>query len=104
MTDKIQSVMTKNPITLAVDHHPGEAIEVMRNSNFRYLPVVDHNRELRGMVSQHDLMALDLKEMFLKSTRRSIVDFFKFSPIYILIVAIMIYIASRRDAHFCLEV
>lgn len=93
MTDKMQTVMTKKPKTLTADHHAGDAIELMRKGNFRYLPIVDHNKNLRGIVSQHDLMALDLKEMFLKSAHRGIMDFFKLSPIYILLLAIMIYIA-----------
>ncbi len=53
----VREIMTADPDTLAPDDTASDAIRMMRNRNYRHLPVVDGGRVV-GMVSVRDLYAV----------------------------------------------
>ena len=55
MSEKIQTDMTSEPVSIASDVTIGEAQEVMRNWGMRHLPVVD-GAELVGVISDRDIL------------------------------------------------
>lgn len=52
----IEQIMTKDPRTLPDSAPASEAVLLMARRNFRHLPVVDANNEVRGIVSTTDLL------------------------------------------------
>ncbi len=58
---RVEEVMTVDPLTV----HPDESVEscmvLMRNHNFRHLPICDGGK-LKGLVSLRDLLLRDLSE------------------------------------------
>lgn len=54
---KVAEIMTGNPDTLAPNDTAADAIRMMRERNYRHLPVVDGERVV-GMVSVRDLYAV----------------------------------------------
>jgi CBS domain-containing protein len=52
-----RDIMTANPDTLAPDDKASEAVRLMRERNYRHLPVVEGTRVV-GMVSVRDLYAV----------------------------------------------
>ena len=52
--DLVSSVMTTDVVTVTPDTSIGEAITLLRDGNFRQLPVVEENR-LVGIVTDRDL-------------------------------------------------
>jgi CBS domain-containing protein len=55
-TTTLGQIMTANPDTLAPEDTALDALELMRERNYRHLPVVDNGRVV-GMVSIRDLYA-----------------------------------------------
>lgn len=93
LTDNIETVMTKNPKTLKTSHRTGDAIEVMKKGNIRYLPIIDDHGNLAGMISLRDLVSLDWEDLWIKLKRRGLVEFFQSSQAFVLLSAALIYIA-----------
>jgi len=56
-TTVVREVMTGNPDTLAPSNTASDAIRMMKNRNYRHLPVVD-GAHVVGMVSVRDLYAV----------------------------------------------
>lgn len=56
-TTMARDIMTANPDTLSPDDEAAEAIRLMRERNYRHLPVVD-GETVVGMVSVRDLYAV----------------------------------------------
>ncbi len=54
---RVVDVMTKDPVTVAPEQAPIEALRLMRDRNFRHLPVVDQG-QLIGVLSIRDLLLL----------------------------------------------
>jgi CBS domain-containing protein len=52
---RVESYMTRDPITLPPDHLPSEAAQIMHDRKFRHIPVVEDG-ELIGVVSIRDLV------------------------------------------------
>ena len=52
----IDDVMTRMPQTIREEESASKAIELMRSSGVRRLPVVDHRGKLRGLVTLDDLL------------------------------------------------
>jgi len=52
---KVKDIMTKNPITVPFDFTVEETAEVLLNNKISGVPVVDHERELVGVITQTDL-------------------------------------------------
>lgn len=70
----VQDVMTVNVATLHPNDHVGAAAQVFLKHLFHGLPIVDENRELKGIVTTHDILKYEfLKEypddQFIKATR-----------------------------------
>ncbi|MBM3570911.1 MAG: CBS domain-containing protein [Alphaproteobacteria bacterium] len=64
-TTTLADVMTRNPDTVAPDSLALRALEMMRESGYRHLPVVEPNGRLVGIVSIRDLyfaVKTDLEE------------------------------------------
>jgi len=59
----LAQVMTANPETLAPDDLAITALKMMRQSNYRHLPVVDGNGRVISMVSIRDLYAAVTTEL-----------------------------------------
>ncbi len=56
-TTRVRDIMTADPDTLAPDNTAADAIRMMREHNYRHLPVVD-GATVVGMVSVRDLYAV----------------------------------------------
>jgi len=56
-TTLARDIMTANPDTLSPDDKASDAIRMMRERNYRHLPVVD-GQKVVGMVSVRDLYAV----------------------------------------------
>ena len=56
-TTLARDIMTRNPDTLSPDDRASDAIRLMRERNYRHLPVVD-GANVVGMVSVRDLYAV----------------------------------------------
>lgn len=52
----VEQIMTKGPYTLSGSAPASEAVLLMARRNFRHLPIVDANDEVRGIVSTTDLL------------------------------------------------
>jgi CBS domain-containing protein len=55
-TLNVEAVMTKNPVTILLNHSIKEAAEILSSHSFHSLPVVDDNHELQGIVTSADLI------------------------------------------------
>ncbi|MCP4369430.1 MAG: CBS domain-containing protein [Deltaproteobacteria bacterium] len=52
---KINDLMVHNPITITEKASVGDAIELMKVNSIRHLPVVSHNKVLKGFLTLADL-------------------------------------------------
>jgi CBS domain-containing protein len=59
---RLENVMTPDPVVLAPNDPPSNALELMRVRGFRHLPIVDEN-EIVGIVSIRDLYAATKKQL-----------------------------------------
>jgi CBS domain-containing protein len=62
-TTTVGAVMTPDPDTLEADDQPAQALRMMREHNYRHLPVVDGDHNVIGMVSVRDLYAFVQSEL-----------------------------------------
>ncbi|WP_448534182.1 CBS domain-containing protein [Parathermosynechococcus lividus] len=53
---QVQDVMTPNPHTVSVDAPISEAARLMVTHHISRLPVLDHDGQLVGIISRHDLL------------------------------------------------
>ncbi len=53
---EVQTIMTRNPVTISPDASAHDALKKMREYNVRHLPVIDKNGKPLGMVSVRDLL------------------------------------------------
>jgi CBS domain-containing protein len=60
-TTCVAEVMTNDPLTIGMDYSPDCCATLMRQHNFRHLPVCHHGK-LVGMVSLRDILLHDLNE------------------------------------------
>ena len=52
----VKDRMTPNPVTVTPDTSVSEALNVMRQSKVRRMPVVDKRGQLLGIVAEKDLL------------------------------------------------
>ena len=57
----VRDYMTPTPIAVNPDTSVEEAVQIMLEHGFRHLPVVDGERELKGVVSIRDLAKAGIK-------------------------------------------
>ncbi len=57
----VRDYMTPTPIAVNPDTTVEEAVQIMMEHGFRHLPVVDGERELKGVVSIRDLARAGIK-------------------------------------------
>lgn len=62
-TTAVGEVMTRDPDTLKADDKPALALRMMRDRNYRHLPVVDDDGTVSAMVSVRDLYAFVLEDL-----------------------------------------
>lgn len=55
LEEKVENVMTKNPITILYSEYINKALYIMSENNIRHLPVVNKEGKLVGMVSIRDI-------------------------------------------------
>jgi len=55
-TTRVGEVMTKNLIHTSAQQKISEAMALMTEKRFRHLPVLDDNKELKGMISIGDMV------------------------------------------------
>jgi CBS domain-containing membrane protein len=55
----INEIMTVNPITLGQNATLDEAGSLMREHRIRHVPIVGEDKELLGLITQRDLLAVD---------------------------------------------
>jgi CBS domain-containing protein len=53
--EKLENVMTKNPLTLKPNEPLSKAAILMSEKGFRHIPVVDEKNELVGIISARDV-------------------------------------------------
>ena len=58
----INEIMTSNPITLGQDATLDEAGALMSEHRIRHVPIVGEDREVLGLITQRDLLALGSAE------------------------------------------
>ncbi len=61
----ISYIMNKNPLTVKENDYLSRAKELMANSNYRGLPVVDEDKHLRGIVTRSDIIKKHTKKVIL---------------------------------------
>ncbi len=59
MNEKVRSIMTKDPITVAPNSKISEAVAILKKYKIEHLPVVDESNYLTGIVSFYDLWQLN---------------------------------------------
>jgi len=57
----VRDYMTATPVAVTPDTTVEEAVQLMMEKGFRHLPVVDGERELKGVVSIRDLARVGIK-------------------------------------------
>jgi CBS domain-containing protein len=57
----VRDYMTPTPVAVSPDTTVEEAVQIMMDKGFRHLPVVDGERELKGVVSIRDLAKVGIK-------------------------------------------
>ena len=65
----VGEVMTPRPVTLGPEATLGQALLVMQEGGFRYLPVVEHDRPI-GIVRAHEALDPALDEFVCEMRRR----------------------------------
>jgi Predicted signal-transduction protein containing cAMP-binding and CBS domains len=55
LEEKVENVMTKNPITISYNEYINKALFLMSENNIRHLPVVNKEGKLVGMISIRDI-------------------------------------------------
>jgi len=60
--DPVKKHMMKRPTTVFIRTPAHKTAEKMYNNNFRYLPVIDHEENLIGMISDLDIISTLLRE------------------------------------------
>jgi CBS domain-containing protein len=55
-TTKVREVMTADPAVAFRETSPGDALRTMVEKHFRHLPVVDHERNVLGILSIRNLL------------------------------------------------
>jgi CBS domain-containing protein len=68
-TVAVGAVMTAPPVTIGPDASLGQALLVMQEGGFRYLPVVEHDRPI-GIVRAHEALDPALDEFVCEMRRR----------------------------------
>jgi CBS domain-containing protein len=61
-TSRVDRWMTHDPVTIGQDASVGEALDVMLESGFRHLVVVDGGGDVAGIVSMRDLSRRTVRE------------------------------------------
>jgi len=61
----ISHIMNKNPLTVKEKDYLSRARELMANSNYRGLPVVDENTHLKGILTRSDIIKKHAKKVIL---------------------------------------
>jgi acetoin utilization protein AcuB len=57
---KVEEIMTKNPVTVPFDYTVEETAEVLLNNKISGAPVVDHERQMVGTITQTDIFRVIL--------------------------------------------
>lgn len=58
----IREIMTPNPVTVSPDDTIGRAAQLMLNYMIGGLPVIDHNNELVGIITESDIFRLVVRD------------------------------------------
>ncbi len=56
---KVESVMTRNIMTISPDKPFGHALHMMYEGGFRHLPVIDDSGQPIGLLAAHDALDMD---------------------------------------------
>lgn len=70
----IQYSMTPDPVTITSDMEVTEAAEMLKEHNFRHLPVVAEDNILLGMVTDRDLRSACPSSMLSQKERRQVLE------------------------------
>ena len=62
----IESIMIRDPLTIAADTRLGEALEMMMQRNLRHLPVMN-GEELLGVASDRDILLAEVAHVDLSN-------------------------------------
>ena len=70
---KVKSIMSKNPVFIRDDEFMTRARQLIRDSHFRSLPVIDNARKVIGMITEEEVLKIsgdggdiDVKKLDLK--------------------------------------
>lgn len=82
VTTKVRDLMTKDVVTLNGHEDIYEAMVLMRNEDFRRIPVVE-NKKIRGYLTHKDILKLQpsLYELFVEKQKMNQAKFGMWNPI-----------------------
>lgn len=75
----VRDIATKNPKTVTTEFSIGQAQDLLRNNDFRHVPVVDGRRNVQGIVSETDVAATASMARIFDQDRESYEDFLETS-------------------------
>ncbi len=88
---KVGDIMTADPKTVTYDTDVSEAAELMREGNFRHLPVVDAQDKVVGMISIRDIASFSLAEATTMALRVNTARARRFYQVLFVIGGVLLY-------------
>jgi len=93
-TIEILDVMTKNPKTAFKDDQVADSMKRMSANRFRHLPIVDHKKQLVGIVSQGDFVAYTWAQVLERASKTTIASVATSYQIWLILIAVLVYTLS----------
>jgi len=90
-TTKLSEVMTKDIKTAYEDDPLYNCLRRMTQGKFRHLPIVDKDKNVIGMISQGDLVAISWYELFQQFKSKTKITFFSYYQLCLLVISLVIY-------------
>lgn len=87
----VHDVMTPDPQTASPDDWVSDAVEFMIQGHYRHLPIVGHEGELVGFLSQRDFMAVNLGELLKNTAKVSFITLAKAPQVWIMVGGLVLY-------------
>lgn len=88
---KLGEVMTPEPQTASPDDWVSDAVDFMVQGHYRHLPIVAHDGELVGFLSQRDFMAVNLSELLKNTAKVSFMTIAKAPQVWIMVGGLVLY-------------
>ncbi len=90
---RVEDIMTRDPKVVRYDTDVQDAAQLMRDGNFRHLPILNPDDQLIGIVSIRDVASFSLGEAASRSLMVSAARARRFYQAFLILVALLIYTA-----------